>query len=292
MVRKLVLALVLACLMMSSVQAGLQSALTTPLVGIRIPGIRVSDSYPPIPEGALFIDPVLSTRGEGVFREGPDFTYDATTGGVTVFAPPMLGPADEFGVRMSYSPVSIQVVGNDFFADAPTIPQLTKYVRETAEYSRYNSHPLPFDDDDPSFVIDELGGNFSLHISSEAIQVYVSTVRIFSGAEVDFANLLAPGLEAETFDADEGDILPNSIWPYSPQIEDSLPEVHFLVEYNVLRPFLGYYRSNLPDSYSLLAVPQAGLFGDQTSVPEPSSILLAAFSLIVLLTSRRVPTGK
>ncbi len=290
MVRKLVLALALVCSMVNSVQAGLLEPLRLAgqtLNSLRIPSI---DSYPPIPEDALFIDPILSTRGEGVFREGPDFHYDATTGGVTVFAPPMLGPADEFGVRISYSPVSIQVGGYDFFADAPTIPQLTKYVRGTAEFLRYNSHPLPFDDSDPSFVIDEQSDIFSLFISTVVIKARVSSVRRFSGAEVDYASLLVPGLEADVFAADEGDILPNSIWPYSPEVDGALPEVHFLVEYELSS--LDYYFSDFPRSYSLLAVPQAGLFGDQASVPEPSSILLATFSLIVLLTSRRVPAAK
>jgi len=39
----------------------------------------------------------------------------------------------------------------------------------------------------------------------------------------------------------------------------------------------------------MLAVPQVGLFsGDGTSIPEPRGIVLAAFSLVALLTFRRV----
>jgi len=315
MIRKLVLGILLACLMVTSVQAGLQSALTEALVGheheagpvlsiplgierVRSPGplvvfsgvltpaiSAISAPLPPIPAGALFIDPIASTRGEGVFREGPDFHYDSTTGGVTVFAPPMLGPADEFGVRREYSPTSVRVVGRDFFAAAPTIPQLTRYVRGTPDFSLYGWYPLSLDDGNPPFVIDEQSDDFSLLHSFEAILVQVSSGRrIFSGAEVDFASLLAPELEASFFAADEGSVLPNSIWPYLPEVEGALPGIHFVVD---------YYNSNFlnvgvgsPRGYSLLAVPQAGLFSNAT-VPEPSSILLAVFPLIALLTLRR-----
>lgn len=296
MVQKMGWAMALVCLTATTAQAGLQSALTEALIGLQVTPVTITNSIvtlatltppPAIPEDALFIDPITSTRGAGVFREGPDFHYDSTTGSVTVFAPPMLGPADEFGVRYQYSPALIRVVGRDFFTEDPTIPQVTKYIRGTPEYSQYGLSPIPFDDNDPSFVLDEQSDSFSLHNSSEEIQISVRTRSELGGVEIAFASLLAPELEAGIFAADKLGILPNSIWPYLPQVDGALPEVHFVVDYN-MSSYLSFYRSGVVETYSLLAVPQSGLlFGDGTSVPEPSSLLLAAFSLIVLLSSRQ-----
>ncbi len=287
MMRKLALALVLMCSMAVSVEAGLQSALTTALVGlsqvrINLPGVSIP--LPPIPEGALFIDPITSTRGEGVFRKGPDFNYDSTTGSVTVFAPPMLGPADEFGVRREYSPQSIEIFGRDFFDDAPSIPHLTRYLRSEPEISQVDWQPLPFDDDDSSFVVGENGDDFNLYSSNDRIEVSVGRGRGFTGAVIKFSPLLTTELGSEIFQAEEDITLPNSIYPYLPQLEDTLPNVYFVVQYR-----LSHSNRLYPQQYSLLAVPQAGLFPN-TSVPEPSSILLASFLLIILLTSRRFST--
>ncbi len=89
-------------------------------------------------------------------------------------------------------------------------------------------------------------------------------------------------LDSEIFQAEEDITLPNSIYPYLPQLEDTLPSVYFVVQYR-----LSHSNRLYPQQYSLLAVPQAGLFPN-VSVPEPSSILLVAFSLIVLLCSQRI----
>jgi len=202
----------------------------------------------------------------------------------------MLGPADEFGQREQYSPTSIRVVGKDFFADAQSIPQLTWHIRGTPEYSRNGRYPIPFENDDPSFIIDEDSDIFNLNISPEEIQAFIGYRAGFSGAKFDFVSLLTPGIESEVFNADEGSVLPNSIWPYLPQVEGALPDVYFVVDY-----FRTDYNNFvvLGDSrrFSLLAVPQVGLFsGDGTSIPEPRGIVLAAFSLVALLTFRRVLT--
>jgi len=226
---------------------------------------------PPIPEGALFIDPFESTRGEGVFRGGPEFEYDATTGSLSVFAPPMLGPADEFGIRQQYSPQSIKLFGREFFSDSPSIPKISRYRRNKFEYSRFNSQPVPFDEGDPSFVMDENSDSFGLYISPENIQVNASWGRELSAAEVDFSSLLMPGLNAEVFAAEEGPILPNSIWPYLPNIKESLPDVYFVVDYTVSNYFVRNLGSS--GSYSLLAVPQAGLFQNRSQAPLSSHAL-------------------
>lgn len=288
--RNLAIGMALVCFVGSPVHASLQIALENALFGqgaqaIQVPiGIFLRNPLPPIPEGALFIDPITSTRGEAVFREGPAFDYDPTTGGVTVFAPPMLGPADEFGVRLQYSPVSINVLGNDFLDENPSIPRVTKYRRNEPEISQIDWRPLPFDEDAPSFVIDEFSDFFSLNVSSADISVNVGSRRNLTGAEVSFTSLLVPGLEADVFEAEEDTLLPNSIWPYLPRIAGTLPDVHFVVNYNADFSVVGV---GLSSRYSLLAVPQADLFqNDEPSIPEPSTALLACVAGFAILFRR------
>jgi len=285
MIRTLTIVAVLVGLMATSAQAVLQNSLGNGslrfLQPISIPPLI--QLIPPIPEGALFIDPTKSTRGEGVFREGPDFEYNSTTGSLTVFAPPLLGPADEFGIRQQYSPNSISIFGRDFFSDTPSIPEVTKYRRNEPGFSRIGGHTLPLDDEDPSFVLDGNSDSFSLFTSPENIRVNVGFSRGLAGAEVSFSSLLLPGLDAEIFEAEEGDVLPNSIWPYLPRVERALPEIHFVIGYTSVD-----LRVRSPGRYSLLAVPQAALFQDsQAAVPEPSTFLLACFAVAGLLFLRR-----
>ncbi|NOY42573.1 MAG: hypothetical protein GXP26_12155 [Planctomycetes bacterium] len=283
--RNLTAGMVFVCLMTTSAHAGLQSALLNPGGGLRAVEI-VLTPLRPIPEGGLFIDPIASTRGEGVFREGPDFEYDSTTGGVTVFAPPLLGPADEFGVRQQYSPLSIEIFGRDFFADVQSIPKVTTYRRGEPDFSQFNWQSPLFEEDDSSFAIDEYDNNFNLYRSSESIRVNaVPIIRGFSGIEISFQSLLAPGLRAEVFEAEEDTLLPNSIWPYLPSMEGALPNVHFVVDYGVVSYSFGFGSNEYPRQYSLLAVPQAELF--QAAVPEPSSVILALLAAVSTLLTRR-----
>ncbi len=268
-------------LLANSSNAGLVSALRLANIGL---GIQIPN--PPVPEGALFLDPIESTRGNGVFREGPDFQYDPSTGGISIFAPPMLGPADEFGFRNQYSPNSLRIFGNDYLSEFPTIPQLTKYRRGEVEYSSRFGAQVPFDDEDPSFVIDDDNENFSLNFSSASILVNVGFGYGLSGVEVSFSRLLMPDLDAELFEAEDNLILQNSIWPYFPYVEQALPNVYFVVNYSA---DYGIYRSGAPTSYSLLAVPQQGIFQEGlTSLPEPNTLLLACIAGIGILSLRRV----
>jgi hypothetical protein len=284
--RSFMVGMLLACFLATSAEAGLRNALTTSLIGLQATNLLYPiQPIPALPEGALFIDPIASTRGNGVFREGPAFEYDPTTGGVTVFAPPMLGPADEFGSRQQYSPQSIRVVGGDSLAEAPSIPQVTKYRRNYLESSWYNWPPPQVDDDDPSFVVDEQADFFNLAISSNSIAVSNFGISGHFGIEVDFPSLLVADLESEAFDADTGSPLPNSIWPYLPNVTGALPDIHFVIDYQTnysISQYLNAYQ------YSLLAVHQTGLVGfDQSAIPEPNCMILAFLALIAHGISRR-----
>jgi len=292
--RILTTALVLVCLVTTSAQAGLQNTLQNRLVGFR--SSPLLPFLPPILEGALFIDPIESTRGEGVFRGRPDFEYDPTTGSLTVFAPPMLGPADEFGVRLQYSPQSINVFGRNFFSDSVSIPQVTKYRRNTPEIGRLGYPLLPFgeevpslNEETPSYVIDENSDSFNLSISPESIRVNVGffgSGQGLTGAEIGFSSLLMPGLNAEVFEAEESTILPNLIFPYLPHVEETLPDVYFVVGYAA--DDFRVLSSRFPFRYSLLAIPQAGLFQDsESTIPEPSTIVLACCIAFASLFLRR-----
>jgi hypothetical protein len=282
--RSLVVGMALACLMTTSVEAGLQNALTTSLLGLQV----ANPLYPvaTIPEGALFIDPIASTRGNGIYRAGPTFEYHPTTGGVTVFAPPMLGPADEFGSRRQLSPVSVDIVGGGFLADAPSIPQVTMYRRNIANSYDFYWQPPQIDDDDPSFVIDEQNVPFNLAVLRSSITLSTYDNSGLFGVEVDFPILLAADLNSEVFEADEEALLPNSVWPhYLPSIRSTLPDVHFVINYQASY-YGGLYLN--PSQYSLLAVPQTGLIGfNESAIPEPNSMMLAFLALIAQVVTRR-----
>ncbi len=293
MIRKIVSVAVLWSLAAAYVEAGLHSALTASLAGlqpaetgtIQLPvGVFQYAREAPIPEGALFLDPVASKRNAGVFRGGPGFYYDPVTGGVTISAPPMLGPADEFGIRQQYSPRTITAVGSVYFADEPTIPHAIKYRRNIQDslYDLYPSVP-PLAEDAPSFVVDETSGSISLYTTPDTIVVGPLYVSGLSGVEVGFSNLLAPGLDAMAFQSDIP-VLTNSIWPYLRTDSDALPEVHFVVEYEAE---FQVYSLGLPQRYSLLATPLGQ--ANPTSAPEPAGLLLVLSAGGLLIVGRLPP---
>ncbi len=187
--RKLAGTVVLVCLMVASAQAGLQSALAQAIRVVQIRPFPILRRPTPIqlaPEEALFIDPIASTLGDGVFREGPEFDYNPATGSVSIFAPPMLGPADEFGIRPQYSPQSIRVFAPNFFSDAPSIPKVDQYVLNQPQYSPTTGALVPLDDSDPSFVLDESNQYLALSITPGKINVQFSSSYRLSGVDVDF----------------------------------------------------------------------------------------------------------
>lgn len=271
--RTLGLTLVIAFTISVQVEAGLQSALTSVLV--------LGETHSAIPEGALFIDPIESTFGEGVFRHGPTFEYDPNTGGVQLFAPPMLGPADEFGVRGEYSPRQIEIVGGEHLAEPVTLPSVIRHSRNRIDYYSIYLEPIVFSDSDPSFIDDSDSG-YHLSVYDDVLELNSYSFREFSGIELDFQSLLNLGLDFELFDASERILLPNAIWPYIPRAESSIPEIHFVIHYET-----DYAYGHLaPEHFSLLAVPQSLLEGS-SSVPEPHSVLLALLAITAHVRTRR-----
>ena len=270
------------CLLTTSTQAGLQNALNTALIGLRPininPGILLrphGTSYSS-PEDSLFIDPVASTRGEPVFRSGPEFTYDPATGGVEIVVPPMLGPADEFGIRQTYSANSVTVHADGQFAAAPALPQITSYRRAERDYSNPQWESVAFGAEDPSFVLAEDNEFFSVNFSPKSLNTDLNGYRYtHAGSELVFASLLEPSLPDEVFEP-VSDSLPNSaIWPYPHHDDSELPDVYITVEY-----YSAISSGQFSNWYRLLAVPTG------VAVPEPASIALAAISLVVIATRR------
>lgn len=278
------------CALANSAECGLQSALTVALTPLRIPTSQIGFGVPLIPlegsydspAGSLFIDPVDSTFGAPAYRSGPSFTYDPATGGVSLSAPPMLGPADEFGVRQTYSPHSLGIFADGFFSETPTLPRLTKYRRAQRDYTNPQWEYLPFGDDDPSFVLDDDDDSFSVSVSSEGLDIYLDPYwRSHSGVEVEFSSVLDEGLGPEVFESDGTIALDVSIWPYPSHNEHALPDVYFVVNYETDG------RSSLFSSwFTLLAVPES--IGLEGNVPEPATIVLAFAVLTGFLANRCV----
>ena len=191
----------------------------------------------------------------------------------------MLGPADEFGQRLSFSPRLVTIHADGFFAEAPTLPELTQYRRNESSGSTTLLGHLPQSDEDPSFLVDQSDDPFEINISSTSISVSPNNSRLwnaFSGVEIEFQSLLEAGLDSSTFESENNLPLENSIWPF---FAGELPDVAIVVNYQSSGTL-----SLLGGSFTLLAVPQ--VLGSQAVVPEPTTITMALASLAVMLSAR------
>jgi hypothetical protein len=216
--------------------AGLQSAMTTALAGMSAAEIEIDAAgnnglglvVPTLPTprelidfaaaDLRFVDPVNSTWTQPAYLSGPSATYDAATGGLSIFAPPLLGPADEFGNRQHYSATSITVAVGDRIAADATIPRVVSYRRND---TRRSDQLDPWTDPDPvpptsmqSFLAAEdpytrvTVGNFGYGRVIE-----VGPGFFFSeGASVEFRRLLVSALTDDELEGDRGTLADVTAW--------------------------------------------------------------------------------
>ena len=110
----------------------------------------------------------------------------------------MLGPADEFGIRQTYSANSVTVHADGQFAAAPALPQITSYRRAERDYSNPHWESVAFGAEDPSFVLAEDNEFFSVNFSPKSLNTDLNGYRYtHAGSELVFASLLEPSLPDE-----------------------------------------------------------------------------------------------
>lgn len=258
--------------------AGLQSAMATAVAGIqaaetRIAALRYSPRLPyywdlgPAPDGTLYVDPVRSTTSEAVYIDGPRLTYDPSTGAASLFAPPMLGPADEFGVRAYHSPQSVTLLYGDSRVESPELPHLTSYSR--------SPHNLPPGGE--SFTATELGPSaYQLSLGDSHLVAYVPNNSEFGGFRLDFAKWLRPGLEASLFAVPEPPTpQPGELILMTASIGDPLPAIGAIVQYG--------YAVGLSTIY----LEQETILAKVVVVPEPSTVAVCLTALGIAGVSRR-----
>ncbi len=234
-------AMAIACVA-SDASGGLQSAMATALSGLRASETTIgltpaSQRLPyfwdlgPVPDGTLFVDPVSSTHGAAAYADGPQLTYDPSTGAASLFAPPMLSPADEFGIRSYHSPRSVTLLFGESRVASPELPRLTSFERRL----------LSGVSEEASFGANDYGpAGFELAMGGTHAVADVLTISTFGGFRLDFPRLLEPGLDAATF------AVP---MPPTPQpgelivmsISAPLPAVGAIVEYGYSLGSLGAY---------------------------------------------------
>jgi hypothetical protein len=251
--------------------------MATALLGLRPSEttISLSPQYPrpayfwdlgPVPEGTLFIDPVNSTHSAAAYVDGPQLTYEPSTGAASLLAPPMLGPADEFGIRSYHSPRSVTLLFGDSRVASPELAYLTSFERRYAEELS----------EDLSFWQNDYGpAGFELTVGGTHLVVEVATLSSFGGFRLDFAKWLRPGLDAALFAMPE---------PPTPQPGElvlmyygtPLPVVGAVVEY-------GYSIGGISNTYFGAATMLARV----VIVPEPATTTACLVVVIVAVVSRR-----
>jgi hypothetical protein len=273
------------CLLSSPSMAGLQSAMEALLQGERVAGVLgawLNES----PDGALFVNPLKSTRAEVIYRVGPEFNYDSTTGDVEIIAPPMLGPADEFGQRLSLAPTKATFYfGGEIGAhrgDVPGEVGITSHLRMS--YLPQGGTPLSLL---PSFwsfsaiyEINRFGGPQQLRIDRPT--------SFFSGFEFSIPGLLKSELSSEIF-ATPPIIQVPAIELHTLRVPlgvgggyyQPLPEISVVIDY-VATSADSALGASSPHSYRLLA--QVNI------IPEPTSAVLLAAGILTLPRRRSRPS--
>lgn len=240
---------------------------------------------PPQPDldELLFIDPFASTIGAGVFGSGPSFDYNAETGGVSISAPPLLGKADEFGVREKYTPTSIKIHSGGNFASLFTPPTIHIYEQNTVDYPLLRSltqpPPEPLSNDSPSFVEPYYSPKSDFSYYGNRIVVSLGSSSRVGAGTADFGVLLQPGLSPDAF-FDVANMPGGASWAYDadsyffdPNYQSTLAVVSYR---RVGTSYSSDYIQGLPGNFNLLVVPSAA--------PEPSGVyLVATIGLLCLL---------
>lgn len=283
------LTLLFACLlfgMNARSDAGLQSALSLALPDLQLarytPTIYIGfdEPYAPLPADLLFVDPVASTLGNAVYGDGPRYTYNPVSGGVDLLAPPLLGPADEFGQRPIYFPSHIEIFADSWFA-SPSLPVVSRYERNPIS----SSDPGPSFPDpapgDPSFFLDTPATGFGVSVNAKSLSVDRLSRRGFNGVAVSFPQLLESELPESLFGTAGWEDWSSQMWISYLMDHPSLPEIRLAVDYS-----LAYTTSSTqhaPLSFRMYAAPDANAY----SAPEPSSLLCVAGLLTGMIIPRR-----
>ena len=273
MLRKGITAALLAGWLATPVQASLQGSLRAASQVLS----NISTTFAPNNYGIdtrsyddfLFVDPVASTKSTAVYRDGPELEYNSLTGGLSIIAPPLLGPADEFGNREELSPRSISIYTSGFLIDSPTFPKVRKYQRDMSISDVLSLEP----DERASFHrIDD--PYYSMSISDTEVGLSLGHSGLM-GDEVHFSTLLSVGLGPEFYNAAYGFVSGINLWPvheyrYNP---NTAPDVHVKVHYERTS-----YRYNRYDDFIFLAVPKV--------IPEPATSLFVLMASTMLLSRR------
>ncbi|TWT94770.1 hypothetical protein Pla108_36190 [Botrimarina colliarenosi] len=275
--RLLGVALASACVA-SDASAGLQSAIATAISGLQAQEttLTLAPQYPrlpyfwdlgPVPEGTLFVDPVHSTYSEAVYVDGPQLTYDPSTGAASLLAPPMLGPADEFGIRSYHSPSRVTLLFGESRVASPGLPHLTSYSRQSFIGLTAGT----------SFTATDYGpAGFELAVGGAHVAAEVQTISGFGGFQLDFDQWLQPGLDASLFAVPERPApQPGELVLMSISIGAPLPVVGAIVEYG--------YTLGLSSLY----LGQETVLAKVVVVPEPAAAAACLMTLLFAGVSRR-----
>lgn len=280
MVSRFLAATLVACLLTGSSYAGLQSAIESSLEAARVSGVIGAVLNEP-PEGALFVDPLRSTRAGAVHRNGPELIYDSTTGNVQIIAPPMLGPADEFGQRLSLAPTKATFYfGGERGAHRGDFPGSVAFVRHhRIFFVLEDGIPLALI---PSFWAQSMvyepnsfNGPYQLRINSPT--------SLFSGFEFSIPGLLKDELSTELFTLPPIVDIP-AVELYALRVPlgvgsgnyQPLPEISVVIDY--VATSYSLLSNYAPHSYRLLA--QVNI------IPEPANIAIFATGVLALLQRR------
>lgn len=280
----LIAAPVLVSLLAPAASAGLLDALQNSITGLQVAELGISAvnvinlptaplwgrAPDEIPEGAVFVDPVASTKTQAVYRSGPSLRYDPATGDVVITAPPMLGPADEFGQRELMSPTSLYVMFGDHLGSSPRIPTLTKYARSSALDTVF-----PTEKSFREYSVTD----FDMGFRPNHLHVDRFRSSNHNGIRVSLDELLAPGLDSDAF------TMPAAIpGPASSDIavtnlgsQPVLPAVTAIVEYDGRWNASGLLRIG-PTGHLYSAAP--------VNVPTPSATVLASVAVAALAWRR------
>jgi hypothetical protein len=221
----------------------------------------------PVPEGTLFIDPVNSTHSAAAYVDGPQLTYEPRTGSASLLAPPMLGLADEFGIRSLHSPRSVTLLFGESRVANPELPQLTSFERNYVSGLS----------DEASFWKNDYGpAGFELAVGGTHFTFEVATISGFGGFQLNFQKWLQPGLNAAAF------AIPEPPTPQPGQIfiipigGAPLPIVGAVVEYG--------YTLGFPNIYYLGG---ENVLANVIIIPEPSSAAVGFWAVIFAGMKRR-----
>ncbi|MEN1679313.1 MAG: hypothetical protein AAGJ46_06940 [Planctomycetota bacterium] len=247
------------------------ATVSPPITLLRLPTAPLWGSPPDeIPEGAVFVDLVASTRGRAVFRGRPSLSYNPGNGDLVVEAPPMFGPADEFGQRWMFSPARVYLMFGDHLGTTPEMPALTYYARDLTN---------PTDATRSSFQAGDPTG-FDMEMRRDYVEIDPLAGGEQSGLRVVLRGWLTPGLGRGAFETpvevDPPAVSLTSLSTDQPGF--SLPEVSVLVQYSG-NSFYGLNFVYLGRSGSLF-------LAEPVSVPAPHTVPLAGLAVAALACRR------